>query len=298
MLENLTTDEIQELQQRAMNSEERFASHHYDETTFCQKDARTVVQLPFLPNKGKLGHSLSHAVKRFLNLETRLEKNENEIRTRYNDFIQEFIDLNYLVYVGTLDEITDQEKQGKNRVHEFYYIPHHCVEKDSTTTKLRVVFEASAKTSTGLSLSDLLAVGPKIQDDLFYHLIRYRYWPVALSGDVAKMYRQFELLEHDQNFHRLIWRFKPDKPLKVYAMHRVTYGISSSSYHAIRSLRLVGEDCPYPDAKEAILNDFYVGDYIGGAEDEESAKQLMTNINQHLSTGRLELRKWCRTSDH
>ena len=110
MLENLTTDEIQELQRRAMNSEERFASNHYDETTFRRKDARIVVQLLFLPNKGKLGHSLSQAVKRFLNLEIRLEKNENEIRTRYNDFIQEFIDLQHLVYVGTLNEITEQEK--------------------------------------------------------------------------------------------------------------------------------------------------------------------------------------------
>ena len=44
-------------------------------------------------------------------------------------------------------------------------MPHHCVLKDaSTTTKLRVVFDASAKTTTGLSLNDCLMVGPKLQE--------------------------------------------------------------------------------------------------------------------------------------
>ena len=42
-----------------------------------------------------------------------------------------------------------------------YNLPHHCVFKeDSTTTKLRVVFDGSAKTSNGLSLNESLVVGP------------------------------------------------------------------------------------------------------------------------------------------
>ncbi|GJQ75227.1 hypothetical protein Trydic_g9827 [Trypoxylus dichotomus] len=49
-----------------------------------------------------------------------------------------------------------------------YYLPHHGVIKmDSTTTKLRVVFDASVKTSSGLSLKDVLK--RKEPDDTLKH---------------------------------------------------------------------------------------------------------------------------------
>lgn len=45
-----------------------------------------------------------------------------------------------------------------------YFIPHSCVTKlESTSTKLRVVFDASAKTDNGFSLNDIQIVGPTIQ---------------------------------------------------------------------------------------------------------------------------------------
>lgn len=59
----------------------------------------------------------------------------------------------------------------------------------STTTKLRVVFDASAKTNTGESLNDQLLIGPKIQEDISNILIQFRFHKYALTADVEKMYR-------------------------------------------------------------------------------------------------------------
>jgi hypothetical protein len=43
------------------------------------------------------------------------------------------------------------------------YIPHHAVIRESSsTTKLRVVFNASCKTRNGTSINDHLLVGPKL----------------------------------------------------------------------------------------------------------------------------------------
>ena len=43
------------------------------------------------------------------------------------------------------------------------YLPMHGVYKESSsTTKLRVVFDASAQTSTNTSLNDILSVGPTL----------------------------------------------------------------------------------------------------------------------------------------
>jgi len=51
-----------------------------------------------------------------------------------------------------------------NDIKSDYFLPHHGVYKPlSSTTKLRVVFNASAKTTNGNSLNDLLLEGGVIQ---------------------------------------------------------------------------------------------------------------------------------------
>jgi hypothetical protein len=56
------------------------------------------------------------------------------------------------------------------------YLPHHhAVYKNSLDSKkIRVVFDASAKSNNGKSLNDNLLVGPKLQQDLLKILIRFR----------------------------------------------------------------------------------------------------------------------------
>ena len=111
------------------------------------------------------------------------------------------------------------------------------LKKDSTTTKLLVVFDAIAKTTTGFSLDDCLLVGPKLQEVVFNILVRFRFFKIALSGDVAKMYEQVALGKDDRDFHRILWRFAADGPFETLRMTRVTYGVASSSYGSTRSSR-------------------------------------------------------------
>ena len=67
-----------------------------------------------------------------------------------------------------------------------YFLPHHPVFKlDSSTTKLRVIFDASAKTSTNMSLMN----GPQIQDNLFSILIRCRFSRYLFSVDLTKTFK-------------------------------------------------------------------------------------------------------------
>jgi len=66
-------------------------------------------------------------------------------------------------------------------------MPHHAVFKESNnTTKIRIVFDASAKASNGVSLNDILMVGPTIQDKLFSHLIRFRTYKYVITADIEK----------------------------------------------------------------------------------------------------------------
>ena len=142
-----------------------------------------------------VGDSFHQAMRRFLSLERRFEKNA-ELKDQYLAFIDELIGMGHMEKVPKADLEKSLEKH--------FYLPHYAVFKEaSTTTKLCVVSDASAKTSTGSSLNDLLMVGPVIQSSLFDILIRFRFHFVAFSADVAKMYRQVMLAPHDRDFHRI-----------------------------------------------------------------------------------------------
>ncbi len=108
------------------------------------------------------------------------------------------------------------------------YLPIHVVRKESsTTTKLRAVFDASASTSTGTSLNDILLIGPTVHPPLVDVLIRFRSHRIALIADVSRMYRAVLLSESDKDLHRFVWRSNTKAPLLDYRMRRVTFGVSA-----------------------------------------------------------------------
>ena len=138
---------------------------------------------------------------RFEAQERHLQHNAN-LRDQYNDFINELRSL------GHLGKVPDEEINNGCQNH--FYIQHHAVLKESsTTTKLRVVFDSSAKTSTGTSLTDIFLVGPFLQPDIFDLLILFRQNVIGMTADVAKMYRQMALAANAKPFHRILWRDEP-----------------------------------------------------------------------------------------
>ena len=65
--------------------------------------------------------------------------------------LQEYIDLNHM------KEVKEEEKAGNTFN---FFLPHHAVLRpESTSTKVRVVFNASKKSKGGFSLNDILHLG-------------------------------------------------------------------------------------------------------------------------------------------
>ena len=266
-------------EQKHLTVEERKCEEHYKATTQRNTEGRFVVQMPFKEESQKLGYNKANAMKRFLRLEPTMHRDEFLLK-KYSAFIQEFLDLGHLEKVESLEL----------DVFPNYYLPHHCVLKeDSSTKKLRVVFEASSNTNTGVSLNECLLVGPKIQEDLFDILLRFRFFKVAMSADIAKIYREVE----DKDYHRIFWRFDRQQPIDTYRMTRKTYGVASSSFHVIRSLvecaNLEGVSL---EAQISIKRDFYVDDILTGANSVDEAKKLQNDLIQALKQAKFDLRKW------
>lgn len=84
----------------------------------------------------------------------------------------------------------DETNDGQEDVDEMYYMPqHHCL---CSTTRLRFVFDASAKSSTNVSLDDVLMTGPVVQEDLLSIVLRFRTLKYVFTADICKMYRQIQ----------------------------------------------------------------------------------------------------------
>lgn len=157
--------------------EEQSCEEHFTRNVSINEEGRYVVAFPFKENPERLGKSRDIAIKRFLALERRLEQNET-LRKLYVEFLNEYLQQ------GHMTDVTGKNCSNKTE----YYLPHHGVLKgDSYTTKLRVVFNASSRTSTGVSLNDLQMTGPIIQSDLLSIVLRFRSRPIVLSADIQKM---------------------------------------------------------------------------------------------------------------
>ena len=79
-----------------------------------------------------------------------------------------------------------------------HYLPHHAiVRKDKDTTKLRVVYDASAKMDGEPSLNDCLVFGPKFDKKILDILMRFRSYRVALMADIEKAFLMISVKERD-----------------------------------------------------------------------------------------------------
>ena len=87
-----------------------------------------------------------------------------------------------------------------------YYMPHHVVFKaESMTTKVRVVFNASASQAGCESLNALLDLGPSLLPSLAGLLIRFQEQPVAVQADIRKAFFMIGMKEADWRYLRFLW---------------------------------------------------------------------------------------------
>lgn len=95
--------------------------------------------------------------------------------------IQEYFDLGHAEPVPL---------QALNKPPEdVFYLPMHVVRNESsTTTKIHAVFDASVKAASGVSLNDVLMVGPTMHPSLIDVLIRLRMHRIAIVADISKMH--------------------------------------------------------------------------------------------------------------
>lgn len=227
-----------------------------------------------------MGDSKRAALATLFSLEERFKKNV-ELKKMYTESINNAIAKGYMVKL---------ERPLENS----YYIPHHLVFKNSNTTKLRIVYNASQSTSNGMSLNEQLAIGKMTQATIFEILLRWRTFKIAVVADIEKMYLQMKLDEAQHHLQVILWRDEKTGKIYEYKLTTVTFGLANSPYLAIRWLkevaRLSAEE--FPLASEAIDKNMYVDDQTGGQHTVIEAKNLYTQLKKAFNAVGGNMRKF------
>ncbi|XP_033212150.1 uncharacterized protein LOC117169753 [Belonocnema kinseyi] len=263
------------LDKRVTSVDEGFCEEFFVKTLKRDNEGRFIVTIPLKRNPQCLGDSREIAKRRLLNLESRLGK-QTELREDYSRFIREYIDLKHMKKVDNeIEPITS------------YYFPHHCIVRPQReSTKIRVVFNGSAESSSGVSLYDLQIVGPNIQSDIFSIILRFRKHKFVIGGDIEKMYRQVQITPEQHSLQRILWRFDVDKPIDTYELTTVTYGTAAASFLAIRCVNELAHECEKtdPEIAKIIRQDFYVDDLLTGADSIKETASLAKRLKKILAT--------------
>ena len=261
---------------------DKYCEEHFSSTVKQLSDGRFSLRLPFC-KQPDFPRSRDIALACFHRLERRFDR-QPALASDYKNFMKAYIELGHM-------EPVPQSKL----LQPGYYIPHHAVYKNE---KIRVVFNASQKAGSGISLNDCLYPGPKTQEDLPIILIRWRFFKNVFVADIVKMYRQFRLHQDDVNYQRILWHFHPDDPIAEFQLLTVTYGTTSAQYLAIKALLYLAKKhaASYPQAAKVLQDLCYIDHIFAGADDDVILAEVKAELVKLLSLAKLELGKWSSNS--
>ena len=202
----------------------------------------------------------------------------------YNNVIQEQLQSGVI-------ETAPAEPKSKE-----YYIPNKAVSKqDAETTKLRVVYDASAReNSKQPSLNDCLHPGPPLQNLLWNILVRSRFHPILLTGDLQKAFLQIRLKEEERDSLRFHWRAPDSIETETYRFTRALFGLTSSPFllAGVINQHLEIWEHRHPEIVKQLRDGLYVDDLMtGGATVQEVETKKSTAI-EVFEDASFTLHKW------
>ena len=101
-----------------------------------------------------------------------------DLLKRYRSIIQEQIKRGFI-----------EKVKGTTTTIKVHYIPHHPVQKESSTTPVRIIFDCSFHSSPNSpSLNDCLLTAPPFLSDMCTILLRFHPFPCGLLADIEKAF--------------------------------------------------------------------------------------------------------------
>ena len=201
---------------------------------------------------------------------------------RYEAKLMEFVELHFAERVRNKGEQPDRTN----------YIPHHGVNQQKESTKLRIVLDGSATIDNGKSLNDNLFKGVTNWDS-WTLLHKFRLGPYALSADVEKAFLMIEVDEKDRDVLRFLWIDKNGQVM-VYRFCRVPFGLSCSPFllFVVIQYHLKAMSQEFPETAGFLLDKFYVDDLLVAESSTTRLESIKSDAKAIMARAGMNLTKW------
>ncbi|GFV12330.1 integrase catalytic domain-containing protein [Trichonephila clavipes] len=212
-------------------------------------------------------------------------QNDKVLYSEYCKVLKNYLD------EGIIEKVTNPFIPTNNPV---FYLPHQVIIKnESLTTKLRLVFDASAHEEKQLSLNDCLYHGVNLNPNILDLLISFRSNKIAVLADVEKAFLQISLAPKDRDVVRFLID-DGENGVQVYRFIRVLFGVNASPFLLAATIKThIGKYMEkYPDTVRTLDHCFYVDDLVTGEDDAKSAFDLSSKAAKIMSEAGMNLRKW------
>ena len=255
------------------------------------KQGRYEVSLPWKEFHDSLPDNYQLSLGRLQGLLCRLRRDPTILK-EYDNVIQDQIKK------GIVEVVKDSGHPSAERLH---YLPHHAIIRHhKEATKLRVVYDASAR-SVGPSLNDCLYTGPKFNQKILDILLRIRLHRVALTADIEKAFLMISMAEKDRDVLRFLWvnDISLEEPaIVVLRFAQVVFGVSSSPFllNATINHHVKKFSFSHPELVRQLLQSIYVDDIMFGGNSDEEAYNLYVQSKDVFRKGGFNLRKFTTNS--
>uniref|UniRef100_A0A1I7VWU5 Reverse transcriptase domain-containing protein n=1 Tax=Loa loa TaxID=7209 RepID=A0A1I7VWU5_LOALO len=205
-------------------------------------------------------------------------------------------------FKNLLEEGVIEKIRSQNETSRISYLPHQTVvTPQKSTTKLRVVFDASAKTNEGPSLNECLYKGPVMLPLLIGILLRARQGRYLVIADVEKAFLQVSLKQEDRDVTRFLWLKDKSKGaikenLVIFRFTRVPFGVVSSPFLLAAVIRhLLSEE--NSELSEEIAENLYVDNVVLTSESEAESTKMAKEAKELFKKIKMQLREFHANHD-
>ena len=175
-----------------------------------------------------------------------------------------------------------------------HYLPHHPVFKMSTTTPVRIVFNASSKPTDGISFNDCLLTGPSLTTNLHDILLTFRQGKFAITADISKAFHQIMVDEQDRDYLKFLWSKLETKEQRMFRFRVVMFGATCSPYLLQETLQThLSENV----AGREFSDKFYVDNYMNTYDRECDLIRSKPKLDELMNEAHMPLQEWVSNSE-
>ena len=264
----------------------------FNESVKINNEGRYEVELPWIEDHAPLPTNREIAEKRLEPTIKRLKKDG-----LLNDYDQVFKDW---LNEGIIEKVCESEVSNNG-----HYLSHRAVVKSDSSTKIRTVFDASAREKNYPALNQCLYKGPNVIELMQSITLRFRKRKLGVIADIKRAFLQISLCPRDCDFLRFLWYF--EGKVQVLRHKRVVFGVSSSPFllgetlesHLKNALKNKSENVSdfSSDTINTLMISFYVDNCVASVGSEDELERFIREATSLMSTGGFELRAWEHSFD-